>query len=114
MRGKLQPLRAVKRIRRFSRRRERAICHDFDEGIEQMKFLATFHTHYGAMRFHKHCQNVYGTATARMKPIPRELSASCGVCVCFEADCAPETAEHEDMDRCYIVAPDGTYMPVVE
>jgi len=72
-----------------------------------MKYLATFHTHYGATRFHKHCQN--DGISAQMRPVPRELSASCGVCVCFEAVCAPKVAEHEDMERCYTVSPDGVY-----
>ena len=46
-----------------------------------------------------------------MSPVPRELSASCGVCVRFEADSAPITAEHEDMERCYAIADNGAYTP---
>lgn len=73
-----------------------------------MEYLATFYTHYGAMRFHKHCRQ--DGVPAKMMPVPRELSASCGVCVRFEAACAPKSAEHEDMERCYAVAPGGAYM----
>ena len=76
----------------------------------QMEFLATFFTHYGAMRFHKFC--VKEGITSKMAPVPRELSASCGVCVRFEGVRAPKAAEHEDMDRCYSAGPDGAYIPI--
>jgi len=75
-----------------------------------MEFLATFYTHYGALRFHKHCQK--NGLTAKMKPVPRELSASCGACVRFEAAAPPSIQAHEDMERCYAFAPDGAYVPV--
>jgi len=74
-----------------------------------MELLATFYTHYGAVRFHKHCARE-GTPS-KMAPVPRELSASCGVCVRFEAAYAPVAAEHEDMDRCYAVTASGEYAP---
>lgn len=75
-----------------------------------MKYLATFHTHYGAMLFNKYCQKE--GLPAKMAPVPRELSASCGVCVHFETVCAPEVAEHEDMERCYSVTEDGSYTAI--
>ena len=75
-----------------------------------MEYLATFYTHYSAMRFHKYCRD--SGISAKMKPVPRELSASCGVCVLFESAYAPKTAEFEDMERCYAVAPYGVYLPV--
>lgn len=74
-----------------------------------MKFLATFYTHYGATRFHKQC--VKEGVSAKMAPVPRELSASCGVCVRFEAACPPKAAEHDDMEFCYSIAPNGAYVP---
>ena len=70
----------------------------------------TFYTHYGAMRFHKYCQRV--GAPAKMMPVPRELSSSCGVCVRVKADFEPIAAEHEDMERCYTIAPDDTFVLV--
>ena len=73
-----------------------------------MDYLATFYTHYGAMRFYKHCLSK-GLA-ARMAPVPRELSASCGVCVRFADAAMPSPAEHEDMERCYMEAADGAYL----
>ena len=74
-----------------------------------MKYLATFYTHFGAIRFHKKC--VMENMPAKMAPAPRELSASCGVCVRFEASCAPPESENEDMERCYFITHDGTYAP---
>ena len=73
-----------------------------------MEYLATFYTHYGAMRFYKHCQKQ--GITAKMMPVPRTLSASCGVCVRVWADASPEPAEHEDMECIYAVMADGTYV----
>jgi len=75
-----------------------------------MEYLATFHTHYGAMRFQKYCGKE--SIPAKMAPVPRELSASCGVCVCFDAAYAPKIADHEDMEQCYAIASEGAYMPV--
>jgi len=75
-----------------------------------MDFLATFYTHYGAMRFNKFCSKE-GIA-AKMAPVPRELSASCGVCVRFKADQAPALAEHVDMERCYSISTDGGYIVI--
>ena len=45
-----------------------------------------------------------------MGPVPRELSASCGVCVRFEDDNAPIVAEYEDMESCYVVTGEGKYI----
>jgi len=75
-----------------------------------MEYLASFYTHYGAMRFQKYCQK--NSLPTKMMPVPRELSASCGVCVRFTDARAPKIAEHEDMERCYAVEPDGVYTPV--
>jgi hypothetical protein len=74
----------------------------------QNNYLATFYTHYGAMRFSKHCKAE--SIPAKMAPVPRELSSSCGVCVRFEAARAPNIAKHEDMENCYMVTQDGAYV----
>lgn len=75
-----------------------------------MEYLATFYTHYGAMRFHKHCQD--NGIAAKLAPVPRELSASCGVCVRLDAVSAPDVAAHEDMERCYAVKGGDAYEPL--
>ena len=75
-----------------------------------MEYLATFYTHYGAIRFHKFCGKE--CLPAKMTPVPRELSSSCGVCVRFSAVCAPGAEEHEDMECCYTVEKNGAYIPI--
>ena len=75
-----------------------------------MDYLATFHTHYGAMCFQKHCKK--NAIPSRMMPVPRELSASCGVCVRFEADCAPQVQTHEDMETCYTIGTGDVYRQI--
>ena len=75
-----------------------------------MELLATFFTYYGAMRFNKYCRKE--KIPAKMAPVPRKLSASCGVCVRFEAELAPVIEEHEDMELCYTVSPGNEYTPL--
>ena len=44
--------------------------------------IATFHTHLGALEFYETlCER--GDKTARMAPVPRKLSVSCGTGVYF-------------------------------
>ena len=49
-----------------------------------MNYIATFYSHFGAIRFKKICEK-QGHA-ARLMPVPRDLSSSCGTCVSYEAD----------------------------
>lgn len=48
-----------------------------------MRMVATFFSHFGAMRFARLCRG-RGVA-AELMPVPRSLSSSCGTCVRFEA-----------------------------
>lgn len=63
-----------------------------------MKYLATFHTHFGAMSFLKKMQKRGDQPV--MMPVPRSLSASCGVCVQFTMAFEPAWAD-EDLDCVY-------------
>lgn len=63
-----------------------------------MIYIATFYSHYGAM----HCKKLCDRAglPARMMPVPRKLSSSCGTCVRIEAEDAesiPRTEETEQI-----------------
>ena len=63
-----------------------------------MIFIATFYSHFGAMRCKKTCDET--GIPARMMPVPRMLSSSCGTCVRIEADDArriPRTEESEQI-----------------
>lgn len=50
--------------------------------------LATFHTTTGAMRFEKFLKNMGEPYT--LKPVPRHISAGCGICVEFSWEIDPE------------------------
>ena len=55
-----------------------------------MNLIATFHTHFGAMSFQKKVEKL--GRSAGMMPVPRALSASCGVCVRFDGPFDPSMA----------------------
>ena len=62
-----------------------------------MKYIATFYSHFGAIRFKKLCEKE-GIAVNVM-PVPRTLSSSCGTC-----------ASYDSQDPC----PLGSYMQEIE
>lgn len=47
-----------------------------------MKYIATFYVHFGAIRFKRECDK--NGIAAKLIPVPRDLSSSCGSCVNFE------------------------------
>ena len=49
-----------------------------------MIYIATFYSHFGAVRFKKECKKE--NISAEAMPVPRNLSSSCGTCVKFETD----------------------------
>jgi hypothetical protein len=63
-----------------------------------MIYIATFYSHFGAIRFKKECQKKEIRAEAM--PVPRDLSSSCGTCVRIESEDAeriPRTEESEQI-----------------
>lgn len=46
-----------------------------------MVYIATFYSHFGAIRFHKQCAQQ--GVEVRLMPVPRALSSSCGTCARF-------------------------------
>ena len=54
------------------------------------QYIATFFSHFGAVRFQHLC--VERGWQAQLRPVPRSLSSSCGTCVLFQA-AALEDAE---------------------
>ena len=62
-----------------------------------MDYLATFHTHYGALKFHQSLKNK--EILSQMMPVPRNLSASCGVCVKFQTETSQVWLDQEDLDQ---------------
>ncbi len=71
-----------------------------------MTYIATFHTHFGAMNFLRTMKK--DKIVAEMMPVPRVLSASCGVCVKFYVDekskgIIPEDLTSTDLEGIYKV-----------
>ena len=48
------------------------------------EYIATFHTHLSAMRTQRKLAE--SRVSARLAPVPRYLSASCGTCVFYRAE----------------------------
>ena len=47
-----------------------------------MTYIATFYSHFGAIRFKRLCRET--DMPAEIMPVPRDLSSSCGSCVRYE------------------------------
>lgn len=64
-------------------------------------YIATFYTQYGAQVFHKRIKEFDYTAT--LMPVPRVLSAACGICVKFERDLTEDIISDvpEDIEALY-------------
>jgi len=45
------------------------------------EYIATFHSHFGAVRFHR--EKLKEGKNALLQPVPRDLSSSCGTAVRF-------------------------------
>ena len=76
-----------------------------------MIYIATFYSHFGAVHFKKICESK--KLPAKMMPVPRNLSSSCGTCVQYVSDTAcpceifPEEMEQEDALAAEMMAADG-------
>ena len=71
-----------------------------------MIWIATFYSHFGAVRYTKLCKNA--GISAKMLPVPRNLSSSCGTCVRYEAQAyLPVTEMPDEVEQIVEVLPDG-------
>lgn len=57
-----------------------------------MTCIATFFSHFGAVRFKKDCEKQGWPA--KLMPVPRDLSSSCGTCVRYDGG-LPEPVPQE-------------------
>ena len=64
-----------------------------------MVYFATFHTHFGAVSFERKLKKL--NINGQMMPVPRVLSASCGVGIKFSADINPQELSSGDLHRIY-------------
>ena len=68
-------------------------------------YIATFHTHLSALLS---CRSLEALgAEARMMPVPRKLSSSCGTCVRYRAAEAHLAAMDEDVEAVYEICGEG-------
>ncbi|MCI5596597.1 MAG: DUF3343 domain-containing protein [Lachnospiraceae bacterium] len=71
-----------------------------------MIYIATFYSHFGAVHFKKICESK--KLPAKMMPVPRNLSSSCGTCVQYVSDTAcPCEIFPEEMEQVVCVTENG-------
>ena len=71
-----------------------------------MTYIATFFSHFGAIRFRKLCQKAGWKA--QVMPVPRDLSSSCGTCVRYEGtDLCPDAKMPEEVEQIVQVTDSG-------
>ena len=71
-----------------------------------MTYIATFFSHFGAIRYKKLCEQA--GYPARTMPVPRALSSSCGTCVRCEGGFVPPSGVcAEEVDRIAEIREDG-------
>lgn len=63
-------------------------------------FVATFHTHAGALKFERKLKAL--NEACKLLPVPRTISSSCGVCARFNYNDFRSLA-FEDLDAVYLV-----------
>lgn len=75
------------------------------------QFVATFYTHLSALLT---CRALEASGfPARMAPVPRVLSSSCGTCVFYSAPDHCETLLDEDTEAVY-EQKNGTYQTILK
>lgn len=76
------------------------------------QYIATFHTHLSAMRTERTltAKNVF----ARLAPVPRALSASCGTCVRYSAEDAMRESMDRDFEKVVEVGDGDAYVTLFE
>lgn len=62
-----------------------------------MTYLATFHTHFDAMKYLRFLKG-RGIKGA-LKPVPRRISSSCGTCAVFDYGHSLEASELEEFTK---------------
>lgn len=71
-------------------------------------YLATFYTHLAALKTHR---SLVGKGVeARMSPVPRKISSSCGTCVQYHAEEPMETCIDADAEAIYRLDGDAVEM----
>ena len=73
------------------------------------KYIATFYSHFGAVRYKKTCEEQ--GIVAKIMPVPRTLSSSCGTCVSYMGDSNIIDDNYiDELEQIVIVTDDGYTM----
>lgn len=64
------------------------------------QYIATFHTHLAALRTCNALKKA-GISDARLAPVPRKLSSSCGTCVFYSGEDAMIACMDTDVESVY-------------
>ena len=67
-------------------------------------YIATFHTHLAALKTHRSLQKQ--AVQARMAPVPRKISSSCGTCVFYQAETPCYELLDADAEAVYVMEED--------
>ena len=76
------------------------------------EYIGTFHTHLSALMTSRKLTSM--GITARMMPVPRKLSSSCGTCVYYKADEPHLEIMDEDVEGVYQIVGKEEYATVME
>lgn len=71
------------------------------------EYIATFYSHFGAISFKKLCDRE--GAAAKIMPVPRSLSSSCGTCVRFTGDAMTQGEKSEELEQIVKIIGEGQY-----
>lgn len=66
-----------------------------------MIYIITFFTHYGAVKFRREFET--SIPDLKLMPVPRELSASCGICAELTSQMDFSCFTDEDVERIYLI-----------
>lgn len=75
-----------------------------------MMYIATFYSHFGAIRYKKFCDGKGWPA--KVMPVPRSLSSSCGTCVRYEGDGNLPSPIPDEVEQIVSETADGAYTPL--
>ena len=71
-----------------------------------MEYIVTVYAHFGAVRFMRICRSQ--GLPARMAPVPRDLSSSCGTCVFYQGDAPCRSGTWpEEVEQAVSLLPEG-------
>lgn len=70
-----------------------------------MKYIATFYTHSGALKYQRHLQSA--DIVIELRPVPRQLSSSCGLAGEFFFSGEINSMISEDIEKLYQVTEQG-------